>query len=136
MCRWLMYGDNCKLTHWAYWSYYMQFPLENRENKKTHEMSEPNSRKYLLAKISTYTVFEIRDWHSNIRCAALLCSLQNWSHQKFAWWKINWRMALPDTIYPMYSHTYQYISIWEHTQYCVNANNTDNTLYCSTTGIF
>ena len=33
-----MYDDNCKLTHRAYWLYYMQFPLENRENK-TREMS-------------------------------------------------------------------------------------------------
>ena len=28
-----MYDNNCKLTHLAYWLYYMQFPLENRENK-------------------------------------------------------------------------------------------------------
>ena len=55
MCRWLMYGGNCKLTHWAYWLYYTQYPLDNRENKKLAKcLSEPNLRKY-LAKISTYT---------------------------------------------------------------------------------
>ena len=37
----------CKLTHWACWLYYMQFPLDNRENK-TCKMSV--RAKYLLAK--------------------------------------------------------------------------------------
>ena len=36
----------------------LQLPLDNRENKKiTKCVSEPNSRKYLPAKISTYTVY-------------------------------------------------------------------------------
>ena len=59
MCRWLMYGNNCKLTHWAYWLYTICNSLWKIAKIKTREMSEPNSRKYLLAKISTYTVFDI-----------------------------------------------------------------------------
>ena len=56
-----MYGDNCKLTHWAYWLYYIVCnSLWTIAKIKTREMSEPNSRKYLLAKISTYTVFHLK----------------------------------------------------------------------------
>ena len=49
-----MYGDNCKLTHWAYWLYYMQFPLDNRENKNSRNVCLSQirenifSRKFLL----------------------------------------------------------------------------------------
>ena len=57
MCRWLMCVDNCKLTHWAYWLYYMQFPLENRENKNSRNVCLSQIReKYLLVKFSAYTV--------------------------------------------------------------------------------
>ena len=51
--------DNCKLTHWAYWLYYMQFPLENRENKNSRNVCLSQirenifSRKFLLIQYLT-----------------------------------------------------------------------------------
>ena len=51
-----MYDDNCNLTHWAYWLYYMQFPLENRKNKNSQNVCLNQICVKNLTTISTYTV--------------------------------------------------------------------------------
>ena len=65
MCRWLMYGNNCKLTHWACWLYYMQFPLDNRENKNLQNVCLSQIQenifwwKFLLIQYTKYSLPKI-----------------------------------------------------------------------------